>query len=242
MNCDPIARVYRWLEYVSFGRALQRRRQAFLPQVAGARRVLMLGDGDGRFLAAFLRHNSPAEVDSVDSSARMLALARARVVRCIGAEAAERQVRFHHADASAWRAAEGVGYDRIVAPFFLDCFAENELAGIVASAAGAAAPEARWLVSEFRQPANGPAAWRARAWLRCLYAAFAWSTGLKVRHLPNYRQHLEAHGFVLERQAITEWGLLTSELWTRKQHENPAVSGQHSARVQPPRQRPPNPR
>jgi SAM-dependent methyltransferase len=199
--------MYRWLEYASFGRALQRRREAFLPRIAGARRVLMLGDGDGRFLAAFLRHNPRAEVDSVDSSARMLAFARAR--------AGTRQAAFHHADASIWQPPAGVKYDLLVTHFFLDCFDDDALARLIPSLAGAAAPAARWLVSEFRQPAAGPAAWRARVWIGCLYAGFGLVTGLKVRRLPDYRTHLRAQGFILEREAIAEWGLLTSELWRR---------------------------
>ena len=60
MNCDPIARCYRWVEYQPLGR------------------VLALGDGDGRALAALLRANSGAAIDYVDLSPRMVELARAR--------------------------------------------------------------------------------------------------------------------------------------------------------------------
>ncbi len=55
VNCDRIARWYRWIEYAGFGRALERRREAFLDDVSDARRVLALGDGDGRALAACWR-------------------------------------------------------------------------------------------------------------------------------------------------------------------------------------------
>jgi len=43
MNCDRIARCYRWLEYLSFGRALERRRREYLIEVESARSVLILG-------------------------------------------------------------------------------------------------------------------------------------------------------------------------------------------------------
>ena len=55
MNCDRIARCYRWLEYLFFGRALERRRE-YLDEVENARSVLILGD-DGRFTAEFLGRN-----------------------------------------------------------------------------------------------------------------------------------------------------------------------------------------
>ena len=53
MNCDGIARCYRWLEYGMFGRALEQTRLEYLELAANARHCLILGDGDGRFLAAF---------------------------------------------------------------------------------------------------------------------------------------------------------------------------------------------
>jgi SAM-dependent methyltransferase len=216
VNCDPIARVYRWLEYASFGPALQRRRNAFLPQVAGARRVLLLGDGDGRFLGEFLRRNPHATADSVDGSARMLALAQARATRLLGAAAVERRVRFHHADLNAWQPVAGTTYDLIVTHFFLDCFDDDALARLLPVLGATAAPGAQWLVSEFRQPAgHGFAAWRARAWIGCLYVAFGWATGLEIRRLPDYRRLLSQQDFVLEREAIAEGGLLVSELWRR---------------------------
>ena len=65
MNCDRIARWYRWLEYASFGRALERRRLEYLAATADARRVLILGEGDGRFLAAFFRLSKYSVVDAV---------------------------------------------------------------------------------------------------------------------------------------------------------------------------------
>jgi len=57
MNCDGIARWYRALEYLVFGRALERRRFEYLNDMADARHVLILGDGDGRFTAEFVRRN-----------------------------------------------------------------------------------------------------------------------------------------------------------------------------------------
>lgn len=209
MNCDPLARWYRWLEYAAFGRALERRREHFLPVLTDARRALVLGDGDGRFTAALLRTARTVRVDSVDSSGEMLRLARRRVPTYD-----RERVDFQHADARAWRAAE-VRYDLIVTHFFLDCFATDELAAMVARIAGAATPDARWIVSEFRQPANGPAAWRAKLWVAMLYRLFGWTTGLRVRRLPVYAGLLEKHGFRCERAQTAEWGLLTSECWQR---------------------------
>jgi SAM-dependent methyltransferase len=79
MNCDRIAWCYWYLEYLVFGRVLERRRLEYLDDAADARSVLILGDGDGRFAAEFVRRNPRAVVESIDVSARMVALARGRV-------------------------------------------------------------------------------------------------------------------------------------------------------------------
>jgi SAM-dependent methyltransferase len=195
VNCDRIARWYRWFEYAGFGRALERRRRAFLNDLSGARRVLALGDGDGRALAALLAAAPSARVDYIDISARMLELARAR--------AGATRVAYRNEDArtTLLPAAE---YDVIVTHFFLDCFDETELDPLIARLAGAATPQARWLISEFR--GNG---WLVRA----LYFFFRIATGLRTRRLVDHHPLMERHGFRLMRHEDAYRGILASELW-----------------------------
>jgi SAM-dependent methyltransferase len=210
LNCDPLARWYRWLEYAGFGRALERRRLAFLPEMTSARRVLILGEGDGRFLAALLRVNPDVTTDVIDSSARMIALARSRIGVSDGA-----RVRFHCADART-HPLPPAAYDLIVTHFFLDCFEETELVSIIERLAAAATPDAHWAVSDFRQPARGSSAWAAAALLKTMYVFFRWTTGLRTQRLADPRPHLQAHGFRREREEIAHAGLLVSE-WRRRE-------------------------
>ena len=206
MNCDSIARWYRWLEYAGFGGELERRRCAFLPDVTGARRALVLGEGDGRFLEKFVDRSRATRIDCVDASARMLDLARRRA----GVE----RVAYHHAYARSIPLPRA-GYDLVVTHFFLDCFDETAAARLVERVADAAEPHARWLISEFRQPVAGwRAAW-ARAWLGVLYLFFRLSTGLRTRRLVDHRPLLASCGFRLAREESARFGLLASELWMR---------------------------
>jgi ubiquinone/menaquinone biosynthesis C-methylase UbiE len=201
VNCDRIARWYRWLEYLGFGRALERRRLAFLGNVKDARRVLVLGDGDGRFLVRLVEQNRGASTDYVDVSGRMLELARAR--------AGEAGVTYHQADALRilLPLAE---YDLIVTHFFLDCFDERDAAVLVDRVARSARSDARWLISEFRQTA-----WWTRAVLNGLYFFFRVTTGLRTRQLVDHRPLLERNGFRLRKEETARFGLLASELWER---------------------------
>lgn len=197
MNCDTIACAYRWLEYLAFGRELERRRFRFLAGVAGVKRALILGDGDGRFLARFTAASSAA-VDCVDSSARMLELARNR--------AGDSRIAYHHGDALTFSFARA-SYDLIVTHFFLDCFSAPDLSMMVERIRQSARPGAIWLISEFRQPV-----W-AVPLLRGLYAFFRVTTGLRTNRLTDHRPLLQQHGFRLICEETSRLGLLASELW-----------------------------
>jgi len=93
MNCDGIARHYQRLEYLSFGSYLEQSRFTFIGEITASRRAILCGDGDGRFLARLPWESSRVEVDFVDLSPRMIALAERRVAK-MGPDFRER-VRFH---------------------------------------------------------------------------------------------------------------------------------------------------
>jgi ubiquinone/menaquinone biosynthesis C-methylase UbiE len=204
VNCDRIARYYRWLEYLSFGRELERRRFRYLADVVDARSALILGGGDGRFLARLTR-NSRARIHYIDSSARMLELARERAS---AGKNGHGRVRWELADARQAGLAPAQ-YDLIVAHFFLDCFEEHDAARLIERVAAAARPRARWLISEFR-----PAPWSAPA-TRALYLFFRAATGLRTRRLIDHRPWLIRNGFRLKREERSYFGWLASELWER---------------------------
>jgi ubiquinone/menaquinone biosynthesis C-methylase UbiE len=199
VNADPIARWYRWLEYLGFGGALERRRFAFLKDVAGMQRALVLGEGDGRFLAKLVEQNVHASIDYVDLSEQMLVLARERS----GAD----RVSYHHANALDVPLPDAE-YDLIVTHFFLDCLNKREAAALIEKIALASKPGAQWIISEFREPG----AW-AHAMVSALYFFFRITTGLRTRRLIDHRPLLAGHGFVLQREETERFGLLASERW-----------------------------
>ena len=75
MSFELLAPHYRWLEWVLAGNTLQRCRTAWLDRVASAPAVLLLGEGNGRFLAECRRRLPQARITCVDASGRMLRLA-----------------------------------------------------------------------------------------------------------------------------------------------------------------------
>jgi ubiquinone/menaquinone biosynthesis C-methylase UbiE len=208
MNCDGIARWYRTLEYLVFGRALERRRLEYLNDIADARRVLILGDGDGRFTAEFVRRNGEATVEVVDLSAGMMAMARERM------GGGSRNVRFRVGDARSI-SFEGT-YDLVVTHFFLDCFGSDELPALIARVAERCDDGARWVISEFGLPERGVGRIAARMLVRFMYFCFWLTTGLNVKQLPDYASALEEKGFRVVRRRAVLGGLLVSEIRERR--------------------------
>jgi ubiquinone/menaquinone biosynthesis C-methylase UbiE len=207
VNFDPVARLYRWLEYLSFGPWLARCRTAQLPHLTGARSALLLGDGDGRFLLQLLKVNPGLHADVVDSSPSMLTVLKRRV-RQYGGD----NIRLHLADALQW--APIGDYDLIVSHFFLDCFSPHQLEQLFDRVLPHAQPRAQWVVSEFAVPRNPLIAFLARGIIASLYWAFGLLTGLQVRSLPDYAASMSRRGLVLSHERRFLAGLLRSELWT----------------------------
>jgi len=208
-NFNRLARLYRWMELVSFGSALGWCRCAFLLEMTRCQRALILGDGDGRFTARLLSVNSTVRVDAVDASSAMLN----ELLRRAGSHA--ERVCSHLADARIWQPPSvDSPYDLIVTHFFLDCFTTEEVAKLASRLRKAASPSVMWVVSEFDLPEGWFGSLVARPLVSVLYGAFGWMTGLRVRTLPEYRASLSGAGFFLQERKQRLGGLLVSELWS----------------------------
>ena len=209
MNADGIAASYRWLEYAAFGRELERARLDFLDRARDARRVLILGEGDGRFLARLLASNRRTRVDVVESSGRMIELARRRVPASEGA-----RVTFHRRNAAADALPDGP-FDLVVTHFFLDVLTPCEAEAAVAKAGARLSPGAVWLLSEFQAPRARVARLHAQAWLKAMYGFFSIATRLEASQLPEYRKMLERSGLVEIEHRERRWGLIRSQVWRK---------------------------
>jgi ubiquinone/menaquinone biosynthesis C-methylase UbiE len=221
---DRIARLYRTMEYFSFGPILERCRFHHIPALTQACRALVLGDGDGRFLARLLAAAPTLHADAVDASPAMLGLLRHRISR----QRAKHRANLIQADARTFHP-PSTCYDLVVTHFFLDCLTEAEADRLIARIRPHLAPGAQWLVSEFQTPV-GPVQQRlARALISALYAAFRLLTGLTVRRIPPWPALLVRHGFA--RTSTRSWlgGLLVSERWQLHEATTPHPTRSHQS-------------
>jgi SAM-dependent methyltransferase len=207
LNFDLLARPYRWLEYLTFGRALERCRFHYLTALTDARSALIFGDGDGRFLERLLEVNPHLHVDVVDISPAMLRLLHERLTL----QARER-VTLHQSDARSF-VPPAKAYDLVVTHFFFDCLFEAELGALLDRVSLRLTPGARWVISEFAVPPGRMGLIWGKTVILGLYWAFGVMTGLRVRAVPDHAAALGRAGFegIKERQWLG--GLLVSQLW-----------------------------
>lgn len=212
MNFDRLAPFYRTMERFTAGDKLQRCRVAFLGEVPEPRKVLLAGEGHGRFLPECARRFPAAQIVVVDASRRMLEIAATKVD--------SRQVEFVLADLLEWQRPPAE-FDLIVSHFVLDCFPPDALAAVVEKLSALAAPNADWLLADFEIAAAGAARWRSRLIVALLYQFFRSVTGLAADALVPPDAALAKAGFSQHRRVTHEWGLLKSEWWRRSSPELP---------------------
>jgi SAM-dependent methyltransferase len=222
-NFDRLARPYRWLEYLTLGRSLERIRLHHLPNLLQQKNALVLGDGDGRFLAHLLAQNLHLHAEAVDISAAMLQQLRRN---CEAASPnTQSRLRTHQADARTFPPSDTPphSYDLVVTHFFLDCLTQPELDSLVARIVPTLTPNALWLISDFRIP-SGPMRLPAKLIVRTLYLAFRILTSLRPTHLPNHISPLTRTGLTRISRHHQLFGLLTTELWQLRAEapDNPA--------------------
>lgn len=202
MSYDVLAPIYRFLETLSFGRALQQARCACLEhKQEPPRNVLVLGDGDGRFLQAALKAWPESRFVSVDQSKGMLRLAKSRT--------SSKRVRFIQADIlEDTSLLKTETYDLVVTHFFLDCFHERSLAVWIPRILTQLSPQGLWIVSDF---GSGRRWQRGILWI--MYRFFHTLTETEARRMPDYRAILSKAG--LQSTPLGSWrrGLVFSESW-----------------------------
>ena len=208
-NFDGVAGIYKTLEYIAFGRALESARFEYLARLRHCRRVLIVGEGDGRFLERLVQVAPDATIRCVDSSAAMLVRAERRLD-----PSARVRVTFERADVRDLHVAPHA-YDAIVTLFLLDCLSPGEVAQAVRTLGDGLQPDGLWLFADFSIPARGWQRLRAIAWVRFLYAFFRWRAGLRVRDLPPTERILADAGFRVRESRTFQRGLLKASLYSR---------------------------
>jgi tRNA (cmo5U34)-methyltransferase len=141
---DPVAPFYPVLEQCVFGSHLNRARHAFFDRVVEADRILLVAEGNGRFLTALLTHKNTGYVEVIEKSPVMIRLAEARVrtlgeVRC--------DLKFIETDFREYRSSQQ--FDCVVTHFFLDLFNPPAQLSVIERIAELTTTNATWINVDF---------------------------------------------------------------------------------------------
>ena len=200
MSYDRFAPLYRFAETLVFGRALQKARCAGLRGEA-PKRVLVIGDGNGRFLEQAVRAWPDAHFVSIDASEGMLRQAKKRVDKD--------RVRFIHADVVVGlNELENQTFEVIVTHFFLDCFREDSLEKLIPILARMRTKSGVWDITDFSDQSP-----HHRAMLWVMYRFFHTFTETPAKCLPDYRRILRAQGLVPEHLGSWRSGFVIAQRW-----------------------------
>ncbi|MEO8206750.1 MAG: class I SAM-dependent methyltransferase [Chthoniobacterales bacterium] len=204
---DHLARTYCLMEHLAFGRALERARFEYFGHLKNCRRILLLGDGDGRGLARACQAAPNARIDYVDMSTKMSAQARHRI------DSKDRnRVQFRNENVLTAHY-ENDTYAAVTTLFFLDCFHPEQIQVIIRRVRPALKSNALWLHSDFQIPSSGWQSLRARAWLFVIYAFFRWQTGMTVTSLPSLEIIFSEANFDCKKQTTYQYGFLQSGIF-----------------------------
>ncbi len=209
-NFDRMARIYPALEWIAFGRDLERARFAWLDRLRGRRNLLLIGEGDGRALARLASLVPEARLHYVDARAGWAA----RAARRLAADPHPARAIFQCADALTCDLVPAT-YDAVTTLFFLDCFTTPQVEELVTRISASLQPGALWLFADFVLPERGLPRLRARAWLKLLYLFFRWRTGIAATALPPSEAVLVQAGWRPTASRDFQQGLLRSAVYER---------------------------
>lgn len=210
---DQLARWYRVLEWLMFGRVLHRSRIALLGEIPDLHRALFLGDGDGRLLKQFCVMQPHCHIVSIDQSAAMIDLQQ-RQIQSVSNPVVFHQ-RFAGTDGFAERLSAEIGgdkFDLIVWPYFLDCFTAEELRVFIPGWLSLLNDGGLVYFVDFVRPPCGPKGWVCSVKLLWMHWLFRWQTGLPNRKLVNLPELIERSPVrLLQRRDVS--AMMTTRLY-----------------------------
>jgi ubiquinone/menaquinone biosynthesis C-methylase UbiE len=196
------------LEHAVFGAALEQARTSSLSLAQAAHAVLLVGEGNGRFLQRLLPClRAGAQVTVVEASAGML---RSAARRCRHRRQ-DVDVVFRQGDARHLPDAD-TPFDLIVTHFFFDLYERRSQAAVIAGVTRNTAERAVWCDVDF---VDASSRWHQRYLMWTQYRFFRVVTGLEAKRLHDPWRLFEQHGWQAISAQSRMKGLVRLRRWER---------------------------
>lgn len=207
---DRLAPIYDPLADLAFAGRIHASQIALLPKLHPARRVLVMGGGNGRFLCELLASGHADHAVSIDASSVMTERTRAALRAIDLVDRADLRV------GGLETLGEAEHFDLIVTHCYLDLFEAQELDGVLDRLSEALLPKGQWLFSDFTTTGEGLPRIAKRAVVTTLYTFFRLTCGLKTRSLPDFDAAFVRRGFREVAKASAAAGLLKAAILERQ--------------------------
>jgi ubiquinone/menaquinone biosynthesis C-methylase UbiE len=209
-NFDGVASSYLFLETITFGNQLQKCRTSMISHLTNSKRVLVLGEGNGRFLEAFCKVNPLAEILVIDESPRMLDLAKRRISN--SNPPIYHRIEFRCANVFEILPLSGT-FDLIVCNFFLDCFTSSEIAHLLGLFRQMILESGLLVVGDFRKPHSIFGKFIAEFILKIMHVFFEKTAGISATELTDLHAMLQERSFQKAVEKKLFFGFLNSSIW-----------------------------
>lgn len=181
VNFDLIAKHYDSLARLVFGRSLRQSQTIFLDKIPNNSDILILGGGTGWWLANFLCSHPQSRIVYIDSSVRMLEIAKlntgkdSRIEFIEGTEDSIPQKQF----------------DVVITFCFLDMFSEIQIPLLIKNIRSILKENSIWIVSDFVNNA-----WWHAILLKIMYSFFQLVSNLPSQKLPDWSKFMAREQFL----------------------------------------------
>jgi ubiquinone/menaquinone biosynthesis C-methylase UbiE len=180
-NYNYIAWCYDGLAKIVYGRKLERAKQAFLEEIPGQAKVLVIGGGTGKVIDYLQKSAKQGEIDFIEPSAQMIRRAEKR-------DRSKLNINFYQQSILEFKKTD---YDFILVNFFFDQFALPEAQQILQHVKAKLKPEGQLIFSDFILTNN----YRDKLITQAMYLFFKITTGISASALLSHDLLFSSAGF-----------------------------------------------
>ena len=205
-NFNTIAPFYDLLVRLVFGKKLLKAQSLFLDHLNPEDMVLVFGGGTGKILQSIFHHAPAATVYYLESSEKMLDLAKARNFQL------KHQIQFIR-QTDMFFESNIRQFDAIITPFVLDVFEDQYLSVLMNNLNNCLRAGGVWLHTDFYLDQNSQ--WWQRALVGVMYKFFWMTTNLKNQRLPDFYKQFNQSGLILKQQTQIMSNLVKAQVYQK---------------------------
>jgi ubiquinone/menaquinone biosynthesis C-methylase UbiE len=213
-NYDLVAKFYPALERCVFGFHLENARQAFYEAALQTERVLLVGEGNGRFLKSLLARKTGGSICVLEKSPVMIRLAKERIQH-----RGKTDLEFIEADVRSYTTKQPV--DCIVTHFFLDQFSPPTQQVIIDRLNDLTTDDGTWINVDFTPPRT--IAGHALMWLQ--YTFFRIVSRVEARRCFDESTVAAQNGWIV----VESTNFLGGFVVARRYKKTPGAPGAHGS-------------